>query len=59
VGYYNRFDIFRLEVDRSGRRPVNFLATTGRDDANDVNSKTGMPFGNGEGSEERLLLVRA
>jgi len=48
VGYYNRFDIFRLEVDRSGRRPVTFLATTGRDDASDVNSKTGMPIGNGE-----------
>ncbi|GGG39668.1 nitrilase [Caldovatus sediminis] len=24
VGYYNRFDVFRLEVDRSARRPVVF-----------------------------------
>ena len=24
VGYYNRFDIFRLEVDRSANRPVVF-----------------------------------
>jgi nitrilase len=25
VGYYNRFDIFRLEVDRTPRNPANFL----------------------------------
>jgi len=24
AGYYNRFDVFRLEVDRSARRPVTF-----------------------------------
>jgi aliphatic nitrilase len=24
VGYYNRFDIFRLTVDRSANRPITF-----------------------------------
>ena len=28
VGYYNRFDIFKLEVDRSANRPVSFVADT-------------------------------
>ncbi len=27
VGYYNRFDIFRLEVDRTPREPATFLET--------------------------------
>ena len=26
VGYYNRFDIFKLTVDRSANRPINFTA---------------------------------
>jgi aliphatic nitrilase len=25
VGYYNRFDVFALSVDRSARRPVTFV----------------------------------
>jgi hypothetical protein len=57
VGYYNRFDIFRLEVDRSRRRPVNFLA--GSDAASDTNSKAGKQAGKGEGSDDRLSLLDA
>jgi hypothetical protein len=26
VGYYNRFDIFKLTVDRSANRPITFEA---------------------------------
>jgi len=59
VGYYNRFDIFRLEVDRSGRRPVNFLAPTGRDATADNASKPGTKLGKGEVSEDRLFLLEA
>jgi nitrilase len=36
VGYYNRFDIFRLEVDRSSQRPVTFLAPPYPDFAKDA-----------------------
>lgn len=42
VGYYNRFDIFRLQVNRSANRPISFLsdgkpaqACEGRDEAGD------------------------
>jgi len=59
VGYYNRFDIFRLDVDRSGRRPVNFLAPTGRDATADNASKPGTKLGKGEVSEDRLFLLEA
>ena len=27
VGYYNRFDVFHLTVDRTRQRPVSFRAT--------------------------------
>jgi aliphatic nitrilase len=27
VGYYNRFDIFKLTVDRSANRPISFVAS--------------------------------
>jgi aliphatic nitrilase len=27
VGYYNRFDVFKLTVDRSANRPITFVAT--------------------------------
>jgi aliphatic nitrilase len=50
VGYYNRFDIFRLEVDRSRRRPVNFLTTSSCDATNDSKSKGGMQVGKAEPS---------
>jgi len=59
VGYYNRFDIFRLEVDRSGRRPVNFRASNGRDGTADNTSKPGTQLGNGEVSEDRSVLLDA
>ena len=36
VGCYNRFDIFRLEVDRSSKRPVTFLAPPYPDFAKDA-----------------------
>jgi hypothetical protein len=26
VGYYNRFDVFRLEVNRTANRPIHFPA---------------------------------
>ncbi|MCC6781100.1 MAG: carbon-nitrogen hydrolase family protein [Hyphomicrobiales bacterium] len=35
VGYYNRFDIFRLEVDRSKRDPAVFIDSAGASPAND------------------------
>jgi aliphatic nitrilase len=59
VGYYNRFDIFRLEVDRSSRRPVNFLPSSRRDVANDL--KAAVQVGEGEGGPiplEAQQLVR-
>jgi hypothetical protein len=34
VGYYNRFDIFKLKVDRSSNRPIAFeMAARGEDAA--------------------------
>ena len=27
VGYYNRFDVFKLTVDRSANRPITFVAS--------------------------------
>ena len=59
VGYYNRFDIFRLEVDRSSRRPVNFLTSSGHDAANETNSKAVIQVGKAERSEERFCLLDA
>jgi hypothetical protein len=59
VGYYNRFDIFRLEVDRSGRRPVSFLAQIGREATSDNTSKLATQTGKGEVSEDRLFLLDA
>jgi aliphatic nitrilase len=35
VGYYNRFDIFKLKVDRSANRPISF-ETVSRDEGQDA-----------------------
>lgn len=36
VGYYNRFDIFRVNIDRSARDPAYFLERDERDALNDI-----------------------
>ena len=58
VGYYNRFDIFRLEVDRSSRRPVNFLPPSDREITSDT-SKAGMQADRGGDGERGLFLLDA
>ena len=58
VGYYNRFDIFRLEVDRSGRQPITFIGPSRRDFASDVGVRAAQA-GQREGSDDCFLLLDA
>ncbi|MBV9532841.1 MAG: carbon-nitrogen hydrolase family protein [Bradyrhizobium sp.] len=59
VGYYNRFDIFRLEVDRSNRRPINFMASSCSNAADDTRLTAAVRAGEEAGHEDRLFLLDA
>lgn len=51
VGYYNRFDIFKLTVDRSASRPISFVA----EDVARESGAQASPAPEGNGAEGALL----
>lgn len=52
VGYYNRFDIFRLTVDRTPREPISFVAGAAHSTGYAADLADGPePFGSDVGSE--------